>query len=845
MAREIGLVKSLANGVFYVKDAQGHVHQLKVGDKISEGEHVYGGAQNAANANIVVDVLLNGMGDLVIEGNGAIKFDSSVMAGVFSNHDSVVYIESLKDALASVDAKPTPSGQNPENLQDGTDATNAGNETAAGNAVTDTERLADSFNLRDGEITNVITNLNPTAPESAPIQPTDNPLYVLNSIPTVDWIVVDGGSGVVNEGGLADGNLGGSTVTSGTLNISTGVDALQDVLINGINVTNGGTIHGTYGDLVISVTDGVYSWEYTLLHAANHLDPNNVGSADQLPEESFTVVVTDNNGDISAPASLVVEINDDGPIASPVNIAIDIASANTNLMLILDQSGSMASDSGVDGMTMRELEVKSAADLISYYDSLGDVKVMLVAFNSSGTAMTSSWVDASDAKLILLNILSSGNTNYDAALIKAMDAYDSTGELADAQNVSYFLSDGVPTAGTAWPSISGDTLDFGINAAEQSAWETWLEANRVRSYALSSQSDVTHLEGIAYDGTTGTDMSAISVADLSQAGTLLAATVYHNQIAGYISGNIDSSLGADGGYLQSIMYDGITYSYDVNTGTMSTSDASVLPVFDPAEHVLTITTDNGSTMTIDMDDGHYTYTSPYVVAEPFTDNFGYTLIDGDGDTANSTAQFSVSSVAVMDGVNYVGNSEANTYTGTDGADFIVGNGGDDILSGGAGNDIISGGSGNDTLSGGSGDDILISDFYTQSGVLIGDTAAGAIDGGEGMDTLILNGLTGHLIDFSKLDSTNNPFTNIETIDLTPGGVSLYKLSLNDVLDITGVEKGAGAVLTIDGISPDTVILANVGTDKWTQTGSNVDGYDIYTNTGDTTVTLKIDHDIIH
>ncbi|MDD5165754.1 MAG: DUF5801 repeats-in-toxin domain-containing protein, partial [Candidatus Pacebacteria bacterium] len=341
MARAIGVVKSFLNGTFYVKDSKGSVHQLKVGETINEGDHVYGAANNGASANIVIDVLLDGAGDVVLSANGALQFDSSLLNGIFSHHDAVVYVNSVKDALAMAAAGTEAQGVTHHQPSDGTEAgdkTTAGDETAAGDVVVDTARLADTFAARDGAITDVTTDLRATAPNVLGATVPETPVNLLqDSTPTADWVVAEGNVAVVNEGGLIpEGNLGGNLSTGGTLNITTGGDTINTVggvVINTVDVTNGGTVHGTYGDLVVTVSGGVYSWTYTLNDNAPHTDPNHTGAADQYPEIPFSMVVTDDDGDSTAPANLVIQINDDGP-----NITVTGTNTGEGNGLIVDET---------------------------------------------------------------------------------------------------------------------------------------------------------------------------------------------------------------------------------------------------------------------------------------------------------------------------------------------------------------------------------------------------------------------------------------------------------------------------------------------------------------------------
>ena len=67
------------------------------------------------------------------------------------------------------------------------------------------------------------------------------------------------------------------------------------------------------------------------------------------------------------------------------------------------------------------------------------------------------------------------------------------------------------------------------------------------------------------------------------------------------------------------------------------------------------------------------------------------------------------------------------YPGDVGDDVLNGDAGNDYLDGGAGNDVLRGGAGDDIILGGSGNDIIYADVHD------------AIDGGDGVDTLVLSG----------------------------------------------------------------------------------------------------------
>ncbi|MGR4068002.1 retention module-containing protein [Billgrantia sp. C5P2] len=148
---------------------------------------------------------------------------------------------------------------------------------------------------------------------------------------------VNDGLASVDEAGLPNGSAAGdgSHATSGTLAIDTGNDGLASLVINGENVTGGGTVQGTYGTLVVTLVDGSYSWTYTLDGATDG----------DTTSDSFTLVVTDSDGD-EASDSLTIAIVDDVPQAVD-----DTASqAEENAPVTIDVFGN--DTGGADGVDL-------------------------------------------------------------------------------------------------------------------------------------------------------------------------------------------------------------------------------------------------------------------------------------------------------------------------------------------------------------------------------------------------------------------------------------------------------------------------------------------------------------
>jgi hypothetical protein len=89
--------------------------------------------------------------------------------------------------------------------------------------------------------------------------------------------------------------------------------------------------------------------------------------------------------------------------------------------------------------------------------------------------------------------------------------------------------------------------------------------------------------------------------------------------------------------------DGITYTYDPTGSTgVSVTGGTSQGTYDPATHQLTVRTDDGGTLVVNMNTGGYSYTPRPTVTTPIVDGFDFVLIDKDGDTAGASVTFNVS-----------------------------------------------------------------------------------------------------------------------------------------------------------------------------------------------------------
>ncbi len=366
-----------------------------------------------------------------------------------------------------------------------------------------------------------------------------------------------------------------------------------------------------------------------------------------------TATATDFDGDAVVSDGVTIDLGqnirfaDDGP-ADPLAVNKEInegsrGSIDTNVMLILDVSGSMA---GAGIATLKS----SVMELLNKYDELGAVKVRIVTFSGIANEWGSGWLDIGDtstpdtAKYIVNNLSADGATNYDDALLDAMTAFGTPGSISGAQNVSYFLSDGNPTLSNVNPGSNnhggvfepglGDGIDGNgtLNEVSEQEWTDFLNANEIKSYALAMGNNiqVSNLHPIAYNGIgAGANMDGEPLPSFDNLGSIVLSPA--NTITGNLTteGALTGVFGADGpGTPQffSIVHDGMTYlASDANPRTFTTAA--------------------GGEFEFNFTTGVYKYTAPTNVDDDTPEVFTYAIIDGDGDTNSANL-----TITVLDGV---------------------------------------------------------------------------------------------------------------------------------------------------------------------------------------------------
>ncbi|WP_166359804.1 retention module-containing protein [Pseudomonas akapageensis] len=410
---------------------------------------------------------------------------------------------------------------------------------------------------------------------------------------------------------LAAGTVAGSETSTGTLvgSVSGASGAVTYTLV--------GSAVGNYGQIELN---GNGSYTYTLTSAPK--TPGSPNDGPNILHESFTYKATDALGN-SVTSTIVVNIVDDVPKAVGGERTVTPGHMDSNLLLIIDVSSSMAGDSGQGHQSRLDFAKAAINALLDKYDNLGDVRVQIVTFSGSATDEASQWVTVAQAKTIVDGLSPGGITNYDAAVLASKAAFDTAGKIAGAQNIGYFFSDGNPTGGMA------------IGNSDEADWKQFLDANDIKAYAVGLGDGVnsSNLDPLAYDGVTHTDTDAVVVTDLGALGQVLSGTVQGAPITGTLMSG--GTFGADGGFIKSLVVDGTTYIYDPkgagNMGSYSVSGGVDKGIFDTQTNSLNIKSSSGGNLLVDMDTGEFTYTPPKDSGAPLKETIGFVVSDNDGD----------------------------------------------------------------------------------------------------------------------------------------------------------------------------------------------------------------------
>ncbi|MBD3771879.1 MAG: VWA domain-containing protein, partial [Rhodobacterales bacterium] len=410
----------------------------------------------------------------------------------------------------------------------------------------------------------------------------------------VNYVNLQDNTASVDEAAMSSGTNSASTAEVATGNILSDDQigsnfSLSDVSISGGTTVDTGTNYKvtTAEGNVLVVDKATGDYTYTLVNPITHA----TGSDTAI--DSFTYTVSDGSTDYQA--NLDVTIHDDAPISTPSTVELYVEPITTNVIFVLDVSGSMDN-------TELGLQEDARDEVISKYQTLGNVNAMQVQFEATVYDNTG-WTDANNIKGTSL-YTNGGKTNYEDALNSVMNTYDTNRPEAD-QTIIYFLSDGAITVGstTNW----------------NSAWESFIGQDSITklfTIGVGGMSD--DLDAVALPTETEKSPDPIPVDDINDLGTVLSQTAQlyaEGSLTEVINGTALIDFGADGGHIGSI-----------------TIGSLPAVAYDAANPVQTINGEYG-TFEINFNTGAYRYNP--ATQDSVTETMSATVVDNDGDSINT------------------------------------------------------------------------------------------------------------------------------------------------------------------------------------------------------------------
>jgi hypothetical protein len=596
---------------------------------------------------------------------------------------------------------------------------------------------------------------------------------------------------------ITDGQDSGLTQDGNTIYYY--LDNTSHILTASTSSSEGGiTSNNTiFTNTINNPTSGSASYTFDLQGAIDHATAN----AENTENLNFDIIATQNSG-YTTTDSFTVSVTDDVPTVYDHNDSIFIGPKTTNIVIVMDVSGSMSySFAGAsDGSNDRLNAAKdSAIGMIKAYKDLGAVNIMVTTFGGATMSTLSSggseWMTSNQAETQINLLTAGGGTRYSSAMDHTSDEYISSYTAGDVPNSDYtavyFISDGEPNNGYS-PADSTKWDDF-VNRPEITSLDAVGVSSALGLMNLQIVSGINPAGDAPFDNSNTPKVVVENELNLTITGDAYIATsaaemqvklLGSTEIS--VEGNIFSDgtvtligKGADGAYVTSVVIGSKTYSYD-GTSIKDELNASVGTgsIMTDIETTLTDGVNGiGSKITLDFDTGIYSYTvNSTLSGTEYNEVIRASVIDTDGDTTSKDITLKVNT----------------SKTGT------------------------------------TGDDTMLFD----------DTQA--LDYLAGSDSLVLD--KGINLDFDTKSAT---IANVEKVDLNSNGDhSITNLGIQDVLDMTDSNN----VLEILGNAGDSVNLKDGDGGNWINTGTNetIDGqdYDIYSKSGDNTaVTLKIDQDI--
>lgn len=547
---------------------------------------------------------------------------------------------------------------------------------------------------------------------------------------------------LVDEAALSSGSNPASTAetVTGTLadNVTGGTGGYTYELV--------GSATGNHGTLTLNA-NGSYS--YTLTSPVTGANADN-GANVENNRETFTYNVTDANGNTTT-GNITVDIRDDRPVVVAGNAsgAVEeegLASGNKdgsdiagiNAATPLTATGSLAGLAafGADGPAAGGGFALDASALSTLTAQNLTSNGVALSYAITGDTLTAK---AGAADIFTLQVTGVGGYTFN--LLGHLDHAAATGE--NTLNINFGgvvkVTDG-----------DGDSVHLGGTSGA--------------NFAITVQDDIP----VAVDITRSTSTDP-------------ALTV-----SGNLTDGSGAGFGADGGWVQVVTVNGATYVYDQKTDSTAGSTGAN-GTFNTASNQWTITTGNGGTLTVDMDDGAYTYAPPASAAYTTVENIGFTLTDNDGDTANANLRINVDGTALVVGQNVNDQPGQGTAHKVDGSPTTSGQ-----ISGGSSSDLLVGDVGGGTLVGKQTNVVLILDTSGSMGssAFGGGGAAGSGAGTGPTRLQALKDGVNDIIDTLKVSGATDVRIHInhfsDTVAAGSAGAQTFDLVINGVVQASQV-----------------------------------------------------------
>ncbi|MFY4786952.1 Ig-like domain-containing protein [Aliarcobacter butzleri] len=273
---QVGVVKILEGGVFYAKDSSGNIRELNIGDVILENEVVFGDSSNPTSAKVEME--LSGNDVIVLNQAQQQLIDSSLNEVTFGNEEVIFTKNDIQNAWNNTtndvsDDMETAAGDPTQQ------ETQAGQEEP-----TEEGRVAARFNARDGNSTNVVSDLRDASwtEEQTTIIPDLEDKLIEQPLPIV-FTIIDGDN-IVWEGNTATYTLKVVDATGNPIIVNQ--DTIVYVRYTNIETDDNDTQYTHNTTIAVVVKAGTSESTFTVETKDDYLADNG---------ERFNLEITGNN----------------------------------------------------------------------------------------------------------------------------------------------------------------------------------------------------------------------------------------------------------------------------------------------------------------------------------------------------------------------------------------------------------------------------------------------------------------------------------------------------------------------------------------------------------------------